>query len=849
MLRLTLAQMRRSLGRLTAAAIAIAIGTGFVAATLLTGGVIQRASYDSVTARFAQADLVVDGDVTGLLDQIRAVPGVEAVDPVIIGGLEVRKGASRSWQLMLPVASDPSLSSLTIADGRAPQGADEIALPRGVAERLDVEVGGTVEVSWTEWPDDADPVYRTRDVTVTGLTADPGGAWTGFGGATLAVQDSVLTWTNLSPDLVGSEGALVKAPRDTATVDEALRTMLDAATADRSDLAPVTVQTRDEAAEDQIEETGGGENFVVGSILAFAAVSLIVAGLVISNTFQVLVAQRARTLALLRCVGAVRGQLRRSVLLEAAILGVGASVVGVLLGTGVAQGALSVLGRMQDDMPLPAYVTVTPSVLLVPMLVGVVVTVLAALVPARAATQVSPIAALRPLDAPDVASRAGKLRLGFALVLFVGGTGVLTMALVGAHARAGDALTWLGVGILGGFASFVGVLVGAVFWVPFMVALVGRLLGRTGPAARLAAANTVRNPRRTAATSTALLIGVTLVALMSTGAASARASLAAELDSHYLVDIEITSASGGIDPLPADVERTVADVVGVERAVDVRSAEISIGDDWYTARSLTPEVEAVLRDDRIAAAADDDTIVVTSSVVDPSQPVTLRDPYTGEPVDEERSRVLEPVVVGSGRGGAAYLTPSTFGAIVGTDVPTTTVWARIASDADAVAVVEAVRNALSDESVVIESPVSSRMQYEQLIDTLLAIVVGLLAVAVVIALVGVANTLSLSVIERRRESATLRAIGLTKRRLRLSLAAEGMLISGVGGVLGVVLGVLYGWAGSAITFSTMGDARLAVPWTDVALIMAVAVGAGLLASVLPARSAVRTSPVAALAVD
>ena len=118
-----------------------------------------------------------------------------------------------------------------------------------------------------------------------------------------------------------------------------------------------------------------------------------------------------------------------------------------------------------------------------------------------------------------------------------------------------------------------------------------------------------------------------------------------------------------------------------------------------------------------------------------------------------------------------------------------------------------------------------------------------------IALVGVANTLSLSVIERRRESATLRAIGLTKRRLRLSLAAEGMLISGVGGVLGVVLGVLYGWAGSAIAFGAMGDARLAVPWTDLAVILVVAVGAGLLASVLPARSAVRTSPVAALAVD
>ena len=849
MLRLTLAQMRRSLGRLTAAAIAIAIGTAFVAATLLTGGVIKRASYDSVTASFAQADLVVDGDVTGLLDEIADVPGVQAVDPVLVGGTEIRKGASRSWQIMLPVASEPALSSLTVVEGREPQEDDEIALPRSVAKRLDVQVGGTVEVSWTTWPENADPEYHTTDATVSGFTTDPGGAWTGFGGATLATRDSMLTWTNLDPEAAGADGALISAPKNTPAVHEAVRTMLGAATADREDAEPVEVLTRDQAAEAQIEETGDGNNFVVAAILGFAAVALIVAALVISNTFQVLVAQRARTLALLRCVGAVRGQLRRSVLLEAAILGVGASVLGVLLGTGVAQGALSVLGRMQDDMPLPALVQLTPSVVLVPVLVGVVVTVLAALVPARAATQVSPIAALRPIDAPDVASRAGKLRLGFSLLLFVGGTAVLAMALVGAHARPSEALTWLGLGILGGSVSFVGVLVGAVFWVPLMVALVGRLLGKAGPAARLASANTVRNPRRTAATSTALLIGVTLVALMSTGAASARESLAAELDAHYHVDIEIRSASEGVEPLSADVARTVAGVNGIESAVDVPSAEVSLGDQWYTARALTPEVEAVLRDGRIAAAAGDDRIVVAADVWDASQPVTRIDPFTGQPMDVGEPRVLDPVVVDSGRESTAYLTPATFDAIVGDDTPTTTVWARIASDADAVAVVEAVRNELADESVAIESPISLRTQYEQLIDTLLAIVVGLLAVAVVIALVGVANTLSLSVIERRRESATLRAIGLTKRRLRLSLAAEGMLISGVGGVLGVVLGVLYGWAGSAIAFGAMGEPRLAVDWADVAVIVAVALGAGLLASVLPARSAVRTSPVAALAVD
>ena len=144
---------------------------------------------------------------------------------------------------------------------------------------------------------------------------------------------------------------------------------------------------------------------------------------------------------------------------------------------------------------------------------------------------------------------------------------------------------------------------------------------------------------------------------------------------------------------------------------------------------------------------------------------------------------------------------------------------------------------------------AERASYERVIDTLLAIVVGLLGVAVVIALIGVANTLSLSVLERRRESATLRAIGLSRRQLRLMLAVEGMLIAGVGAVLGAALGLLYGWAGAVITFGQIGDVVLVIPWRDLALLFVVALGAGLLASVLPGRAAARTSPVAALAVD
>jgi putative ABC transport system permease protein len=179
----------------------------------------------------------------------------------------------------------------------------------------------------------------------------------------------------------------------------------------------------------------------------------------------------------------------------------------------------------------------------------------------------------------------------------------------------------------------------------------------------------------------------------------------------------------------------------------------------------------------------------------------------------------------------------------------TEAWARLADGAEPALVVPAVQDALIDTAVLVSGAAVERAMYERVIDTLLAVIVALLAVAVVIALIGVANTLSLSVIERRRESATLRVIGLSRRRLRGTLAIEGVLIAGVGGALGIVLGVLYGWAGAATVLGVVGEVRLDVPWLDLAAVLGVSVAAGLLASVLPGRSAARTSPVAALAVD
>lgn len=842
MLRLTLAQMRRSLGRLVAAGVAIALGAAFVAATLVAGDVITRTGYDAVTASYGQADLVVGvpgGVGEDELADLRAVPGVDGADPVLVGWTQVGVGARATSERLLATPSDPRLGTLDVVEGTAPAADDEVALPTATAERLGAEVGDVLAVSWYPAPDDGatvSPEEETAEVRLVGLVDDPAGAWSEYGGAGLATPASALRWSGYdSLRAVAPERALVAtAPGRVDEVREALADVLP---------ADATVRTRDEAAAATVSQMADGGNVLVMVALGFASIALLVAALVIANTFQVLVAQRARTLALLRCVGARRGQLRASVLTEAAVLGVGSSLVGLLLGVGLAQAALSVLGRMDVGVPLPSAVGLTPAVLLVPVVVGTLVTVLAALVPARVATRVPPVAALRPVDAPTLAAGAGRVRLAFSLLLTVGGIAALLGAVALAVAGVGvSEMLPLLVGVVGGAASFVGILLGAVFWLPRVVSAVGALLRRGGPSARLAAANTLRNPRRTAATSTALLIGVTLVAMMSTGAASARSSLAQEMDARYPVDLIVGSAEGRAG-VPQDVVDLVAGTPGVEHVVEAPLATVEIADQLVPAYVLdADQARAVLEDASVVDALADGAGVVptwigadgdvTARLVDDGAP-------TGSPAD---------VRVRSGATGEAYL-PAAAGDALGVDATRTTVLARIAPGASAGEVLTAVQDGLGDAQVFASSPAASRESDERVIDTLLAVVVGLLGVAVVIALIGVANTLSLSVIERRRESATLRAIGLSRRGLRFMLAVEGMLIAGVGAALGVALGLLYGWAGAATVFGSAADLRLAVPWTDLALVLVVALLAGLVASVLPGRSAARTPPVAALAVD
>lgn len=899
MWRLTLAQMRRSLGRLTAAGIAIAIGTAFVAASILAGTVMQRISYDSITSTLGRADLVADSPVSlteSTVDAVRAQPGVAGADPLlVVPAIALSSGERAIAQAFVAVPSDRAFDTQHVTAGTLPTRDGEITLPERAAERLGVDVGDTVTVSYTgnggavagaededeETAAAATVEERTQTVRVVALTTNPTSAWAEFGGAAMASTADTLLWSGWSvgpPRLVDASTPhliiAVASGADIASVQKSVAGVFESvAGAVETDGPADLVVTRDEFAERTLSTNGGGAaKTILIVVLSFAAIAVLVAGLVIANTFQVLVAQRTRTLALLRCVGAVRAQVRRSVLLEAGLVGLAASVLGLLLGTGLVQGALWVMQRQNLPFPVPVAVHLTAASVLVPLAVGVAVTVLAALTPARVATRVAPIAALRPSDAPAVGSRAGRIRLTSGIVLVAGGTLMLGGGVD--HAASDDLGVAVGVGvaILGGALSFIGLLVGAVFWMPKAVAGIGRLVGRAGMPARLAAANTGRNPARTAATSTALLIGVTLVAMMSTGAASARSTLNGELDTRFPADLQVLGTSVIVDgrnvvePLPAGTAGRLEAIAGVEAVAVMGTELLHLGggvDDVSKAVALTPaQATSVLRDAELAGAVGDGTLVVSRGIANrlgikdgDSVPVALgrfdgghEDNLVGAKVEGSPTVSLTAVVVRPYDSEMMLVTPGTLDAL-GSPGTTGAGWIRVSDMTDPSRVMQDVQDATANSGLWLSGSALERAGIQRAIDTLLAVVIGLLAVAVVIALIGVTNTLSLSVIERRRESATLRALGLTRRQLRVSMAVEGALIAGVGALIGAALGLAYGWAGSTAVLSSIGVVELQVPWADLGIMLGVALVAGVLASVVPGRSAARTPPVAALAVD
>ena len=770
-----------------------------------------------------------------LVDELAAVPGAARADGRItsFGTFVVGKdgkliGGSGPPGIAVNYTTGPAANGVAVAtleSGRWPGAVGEIVIDDSTAAKAGYVVGDTVPlVTATERP--------RLEATLVGTAS--------FGGSTLVGASVVMFDTAQAQELflqgedAFSQVWVTAAPGTSqeellAAVTKALPKDTQAATGDAT--AARAASRIDEAL-----------SFVTTFLLVFAGIALTVGAFLIVNTFSILVAQRSRELALLRAIGASRRQVARSVLLEAGLVGLVGSAVGVGLGVLLAIGIKEVFGRFGLDLSKNALV-LEPRTVVVSLVVGVLVTLAAAYLPARRAGSVPPVAAMR--DDVALAESGLKWRLTTGAVLLAAGIAGMTAGLLG----VGSEPTY----VLG--AGAFGVLVGTALLSPVLgrpvLAGLGWVYRRGfGAVGLMAEQNTLRNPRRTAATASALMIGVSLVTMMAVLGASAKASLDQTLAEDIIADFVVTNPVG--QPFSSTVARDIGQVPGVAAVAQVRGALLQVDGDRDFATAVDPAAIAAVADpevttgslsalDATSAALSDDFAREEGLAV--GSTVTIG--YAGE---DTEATVVATYVPDSVLGSDLTMSLEGFDAI---GVPPTdrTVFVTAQPGTDRAALSAGLDRVVADlPTVSVNDQAEFAAEQRQPIDRLLFIVYALLGLAVVIAVLGIVNTLALSVIERIREIGLLRAVGLSRRQLRTMLRLEAVAIALLGAVLGVVVGLAFALALQR-SLADDGLDVLAIPGTQLAGFVLVAGLVGVLAALWPGRSAARLDVLRAIATE
>ncbi|KAA1373745.1 ABC transporter permease [Aeromicrobium fastidiosum] len=807
-----LASMRTYARRYVAALVAVVIATAFIVAINALSSAARAGSAEAVDEQYGAADLVVPG--TGNVEElgqkvarVSAVPGVRAVavNWSAYGSATLPDGP-RDISLG-SVATASALRWQHAATGRLPRTDDEVAVSSSDAAKHDIATGSTITLNIPG---------GDRRLTVTGTVDDPAASLS----ATAYLPEKAFAGLG---DAAFPVDAVAATDRDTLVVAETVNRELGADTVTIGDTYRERLR---------LDATRGIDVFQK-LIYVFAGISLFVGALVIANTFTILLAQRARDLALLRCVGAVRSQVARSVVLEGVVLGAVGAVTGVLLGLGIAMAGVALIGRLSPDTPM-GWPSLTPLAASVPIALGVAVTAAGAYLPAQRAGAQSPLSALQPQDVVEIRSRSGAVRLVSASTLVVLGGGGLVAGLGGS----------LPVGMVGGMLSFVGLMLLTPVIVPAAIRLTGPIVRRLGLAGRLAHANSLRNPRRTAATSTALLIGVTLITAVVVGSASVSHKVNTSLDKNNPVDLMVTSSTA---PVPDRVADEIRRVDGVDGVATLPGRSVRVGAQDLDVLGVDQRALGLIHGTPDFGRLGPDEIVLPYTVDG------VKTSPSGDTVEVSIAGQIRDmkVLYGTGLGDQPLVSTKTLESMGATGDGTRAVWVRADPSADATDVVGDVTAVARTADLDVTGGLPDRADILKTLDVVMAVTIGLLAIAVLIALVGVGNTLSLSVLERVRESSLLRALGLGRSGLRAMLAIEALLMAGVAAVLGVALGTAYAWFGVRTTsvgvFNT--EPGLTMPWGQIATILAVAALAGLVACVLPARRAARIPPAAGLVAD
>ncbi|MEH1500843.1 ABC transporter permease [Cutibacterium avidum] len=797
--------------RLIPTMIAVIIGVAFMASTLMLMDSIKASTLRTQAAAVGDAAVVVTGKDKTIaqttVDKVAKVDGVTSVEATRNVFLQRTDNGQSAYVSGHLIPAHPDM-----VEGRAPTGPNEVAVNQSTADNK-AAVGSRITVS-----DMSQKKLKSTNLTVVSVL-NPNARTT----STPTSPEIYLPAATLA-GISGQEGADVLYVNSDRPASEVVK---DASKAVGS---TATVRTADDERAHQAEHASDGFAAMTTFMGAFAVIALAVAAMVIVNTFTILVAQRTRTLALARCIGATRKQVRRSVVGEALTAGLIGSAVGTALGIGVTQ--LMLMGLKAAGSPVDASVSVTVMSCIIPLIVGIVVTTLAALSPARRATKVAPVAALQPMTETPT-RRIGRVRIMLGALLFIAGA-----ALVVVSATA-DMETNVAVlcGVAGGFVSFAGVLVLA----PVLIGGLSRAVGSAhlgGVPGELAVENTQRNPRRTATTTSALLIGVTLITTVATGAATGRASIDKVMNGHFPVDATVR-AQGPLDKATIQDARKTDGVAKVA-TVTTATGTIEGGGDakQTTIQGVSSEFSQVVRNDSATKGLDSTHAVGSVPGASDGDKITVT--VNGNKVNL--------TLVGHGQ--------DTQGIVVTQDVMTklapkaepTQLQVRYKDGTDQSKTTQALSKSMSaHQGVTVASTADQKAQMDKVINILLGMIVGLLVISVIIAMVGVANTLGLSVVERTREIGLLRALGLTRKQVRSMFGTEALILSGIAAILGIALGIGYGIAGSHALFSSIMTVQASVPWVQMLVVAVVSVLAGWLASVIPGRRGAKIKPAVALA--
>ncbi len=845
MFRLTLDSLLARKFRLLSTTLSITIGVAFLTGSFLLIDTMGRAFDDllsdvnqGIDAEVRSSEVIETGfgDIRGridasVVDVVSDVEGVEAVEGVVVGyaqlvdtdGEAMGNPGQGAPTLGFAWTDIDELNPMDLVEGTAPLAPTDVVIDRASAKNGPFSVGDDITVLTRAGPQ----TFVVSGIATFGAADSPLGA-------SIAIFEPETAQRLLGEpgrydmlDIVAAEGVSQSELRDRVAA-----------------VAPAGTEviTGEELIAESQNDIAEALSFFNTFMLIFSGIALFVAAFIIYNTFSILVAQRTRELALLRSLGARKRQILLSVLGEAVVVGLVASLIGIAAGAGVAVMLQRLLGVIGLELPTDGLVF-QPATVVWSLVVGVGMTAVSALAPSRRSAAVAPMEAIR--SAAVERTGLSVVRLAASLILLGGGIAVLGWGLFGEPSS-----TALIIGI-----GAVGVFLGVAALAPVVATPFADVVGRPiawlrGVPGELARENAMRNPRRTATTAAALMIGVGLVATISIFAASATASINKIIDDAIIGDLVIDSGTFGFGGLSPELATRLNEVPEVEAASGVRLGFADIDGEAQTVYGIDAQTSGRIVDVGVVAGSTESMGVDDLAVFDEyaaeqgwSLGDTVEVVFAETGAQEmsiaavyERDELAGNVFIGNSAFEANY--PSVFDFqvyVLGADGFTAT---EVRSAVEAVAADYA------------NAEVQDLSEYKQgqadQINQILSFVYALLFLAIIIALIGIANTLALSVLERTHELGLLRAVGMTRRQLRSSIRWESVLIALLGTALGAVVGVFFGWA-IVEALRDDGFSELRFPVGQLLIAVALAAIAGVVAATLPARRAARMNVLGAVA--